>query len=214
MKKFLIITLCALFFAPTIYAQQKEKRAAEIVKALADKTKSYDRLSADFSYSLYNKEADINETKKGKLWVEGDKYRLEIAGQIVVCDGEQVYTIMPDAEEVQINVLEEGEDAMTPNKLLSSYYEDYRAKLLRENFENDIMVQVVDLIPNEGKSYFKVRLTIDKALQQLVSIAIYDKNGSVYTYAIDDFKGNPDFDPALLSFKESDYPDFEVIDMR
>lgn len=214
MKKIILISLGLFLLSLTLSAQTKDKRASEIVKALADKTKSFDRIYADFTYNLFNKEADINESKSGKLWIEGDKYRLEIAGQIVVCDGENIYTIMPDAEEIQINMLEEGEDAMTPTRLLSSYYEDYRSKLLRENFENDVMVQVVDLIPKEGKSYFKVRLTIDKALQQLLSIAIYDKNGSIYTYNIENFKGNDDFDAALLNFKESDYPDYEVIDMR
>ena len=214
MKKYFLLSIVILAFGLSISAQNKDKRATEIVKALADKTASYERIFLDFTYNLYNHEANVNEDKQGALWIMGDKYRLEIAGQIVICDGELVYTVIPDAEEIQVSALESGEDAMTPTRLLSSYYEDYRSKLLRENFENDMMVQVLDLIPNEGKSYFKVRLTIDKSLQQLVSIAIYDKNGSIYTYKINQFKGNDDFNESLLSFDETNYPDYEVIDMR
>ncbi len=214
MKKYFLLSIVILAFGLSISAQNKDKRATEIVKALADKTASYERIFLDFTYNLYNYEANVNEDKQGALWIMGDKYRLEIAGQIVICDGELVYTVIPDAEEIQVSALESGEDAMTPTRLLSSYYEDYRSKLLRENFENDMMVQVLDLIPNEGKSYFKVRLTIDKSLQQLVSITIYDKNGSIYTYKINQFKGNDDFNESLLSFDETNYPDYEVIDMR
>jgi hypothetical protein len=59
-----------------------------------------------------------------------------------------------------------------------------------------------------------VNLFIDKAKMQLYSIAIFDQNGSTYTYTMTTFE--PDFkvNPTDFSFKASDYPDYEVIDMR
>jgi len=48
-----------------------------------------------------------------------------------------------------------------------------------------------------------------------LSFAIYDKNGSVYTYSIKSFITNTTIADTKFLFKKSDYPsDVEIVDMR
>ena len=101
------------------YAQQAEKdlnpqdpKAQSILDALSDKASAYKSFTADFEYTLINKTEGINETQKGKVTMKGKKkYKLEVAGQEIVCNGETVWTFIKDAGELQISdVPEESEE--------------------------------------------------------------------------------------------------------
>lgn len=219
MKKLFFVFVCiasCLFSTAQTTDNKKttDKKASEILNALTTKTKSYSNIKIDFAYVMENKTEKINESKKGTILVAGEKYRLDIAGQTVICDGKTTWTYIKDANEVQINSIEGNDDALTPNKLLTSYNEQYRSKLVREATENGVLVQVIDLFPKEGKSFFKVRLVIDKAKTQILSSTIFDKNGSTFAYQVNKFQTNLSIDASKFTFKEKDFPGVEVIDMR
>jgi outer membrane lipoprotein-sorting protein len=75
-------------------------------------------------------------------------------------------------------------------------------------------VNIIDLTPIEGKSYYKVRLVIDKEKDQLHEITIFDKNGSTYSYVINSFTPNINLSESIFTFNKSDFPGVDVIDMR
>ncbi len=213
MKKLYIILFITVLVC-SLSAQTSEKKAKEILKKVTAKTKSYKTIEVNFTYKMKNEKANIDESKKGEILIKGEKYHLEIAGQIVINNGQTVWTIIKDAEEVQINTIEVDNESLSPNKLLTSYYEKYKSKLIKETKENGKTVQIIDCVPLKGKSYFKVRLTIDKFKAQIVSFAIYDKNGSIFTYQIDTFKPNVNIPESKFTFNKSKYRDYDIIDMR
>ena len=212
----MLITLLALItFGLTAQEEEKgDRKSNEILDRLTAKTEAYKTIRVEFAYKMENQEAGIDERTDGTLTVKGDKYRLNIAGQTVICDGETVWTYIEDAEEVQINTVGESEESITPNKLLSSYNEDYRSKFIREDFMYGTTVNIIDLTPVEGKSYYKVRLVIDKEKDQLHEISIFDKNGSTYSYIINSFTPNTEVPDSKFSFDKSEFPGVDVIDMR
>ena len=206
-----------LIFASSVIAQENDKgdkKSREILDRLTAKTEAYKTIYVEFSYKMNNTEANIDETTEGVLTIMKDSYKLDIAGQVVICDGETIWTYIKDAEEVQVNSVEESEESITPNKLLTAYNDDYRSKFIDEGFQYGATVNVIDLTPLEGKSYYKVRLIIDKEKDQLHDITIFDKNGSTYSYIIKKFTPNVEVEPSTFIFKESDYPGVDVIDMR
>ncbi len=214
-KTFIVIVLVIAGF--TVGAQDADKgdkKSNEIVKRLTEKTESYKSFHVEFVYKMQNVEAEIDESTDGVLTVMGNKYILNIAGQKVICDGETLWTYIEDAEEVQVNSLEDSEESISPSKLLTSYDKDYRSKFIREDFRYGTTVNIVDLTPIEGKSYYKVRLVIDKGKDQLLEITIFDKNGSTYAYVIKKFESDIDITDAAFLFNEGDYPGVDVIDMR
>ncbi len=215
MKKISLIVAIAMSIS--LFAQDKDKgdkKSNEIMNKFTAKTESYKSFMAEFTYKMENKEAGIDESKVGELTVEGDKYNLKIAGQEVFSDGETIWTYIEDAEEVQINSVEEGEDAITPNNLLTAYNKDYKSKFVKETFVYGTSAYIIDLTPIEGKSFSKVRLTLDKDKLEILDISIFDKNGSTYSYVISRFVPNIEVSPGLFSFDASKFPDVDVVDMR
>ncbi|MCF8379110.1 MAG: outer membrane lipoprotein carrier protein LolA [Bacteroidales bacterium] len=209
---FLILSLFSFTTAQDV--EKGDKKSMELLDKLTAKTESYKTIEVDFTYKMLNEEADIDETTQGVLKIMGNKYRLNIAGQDVISDGETVWTYIPDADEVQINSVEDSEESITPNKLLLSYNDDYKSKFIKETFQYGATVNVVDLTPYEGKTYYKVRLVIDAAKDQLYEITIFDKNGSTYSYIINKFIANPDIPESEFTFNEKDFPGVEKVDMR
>lgn len=215
--KNIITSICILAFSLSGIAQETEKgdkKSNAILEVLTAKTEAYKSISVEFIYKMENIEADIDESTNGVLLVMGDMYKLSISGQQVFCNGEILWTYIEDAEEVQVNSLEESEQSISPNKLLTSYNKDYRSKFIGEEFLYGTTVNVIDLTPNEGKSYDRVRLIIDKKKDQLLEFSIFDKNGSAYSYVITKFVPNVDVTEAMFTFNPEDYPGVEVIDMR
>jgi len=217
MKKILGILLIA-FYCLSGFAQVGEekgdKKSNEILDRLTAITESYHTIKTEFAYKMKNAEADIDETEEGTLFVKGDKYRLLIAGQEVICDGETIWTYIEDAEEVQVNSIEDSEGSITPSNLLSSYNKDYKSKFIRESFQYGTTVYIIDLTPVEGKSYYKIRVIIDKKKYQLLEFTIFDKSGSTYSYIINKFVPNVEIEDSYFFFNAEDFPGVDVIDMR
>jgi outer membrane lipoprotein carrier protein len=212
MKKFLSFIL--LFFAITCLAQNKDQKASALLDEVSAKTKSYKSIKVDFSYTMENKQAKINEEKKGTLFLSGDKYRLTAASQIVICDGKTIWTFLPESNEVQVNSLENKDDALTPSKLLSSYNANYKSKIIKDKSQTDPNVETIELIPNTVKNFFKAVVTVDKIKKQIRTFSLFDKSGNTFTYRISKYQTDlpvSDFD---FSFDKAKFPGVEVIDMR
>ena len=218
MKKLLTLIAFMAFLQAAISQEQEkgDKKSREILDNLTAQTESYNSIKVEFAYKMYNEEAGIDESTMGTLLIMGNKYKLLISGQQVISDGETIWTYIEDDEEVQINEMdEEAEGSLSPNKLLTSYNKDYKSNFVKETFQYGTAAVIIDLTPAEGKTYSKVRLIIDKAKNQILEIAIFDKNGSTYTNIINSFI--PDSEQIKASdftFIEADYPAVEVIDMR
>ncbi|MBN1337854.1 MAG: outer membrane lipoprotein carrier protein LolA [Bacteroidales bacterium] len=216
MKKFIAGTLLALL---TIAAfpqddDKGQKKSEEILSLFKEKTESYKTMRAEFTYKMENREEGINESRNGAIWIEGDKYKLNIAGQEVFSDGNTLWTYIRDAEEIQINSVEEDDDALSPGKLLTSYDANYKSKFIKETFQYGTTVNIIELTPLEGKTYSKVRLVIGKDNLQLLESTIFDNNGSTYSYIINKFEHDIPLTGIKFTFDPGDYPGAEVIDMR
>jgi outer membrane lipoprotein-sorting protein len=204
-----------IFSSLILNGQSRDKQASEILEEVTQKTKSYQTITLEFSYQMENPDANINEVTSGNAIMKGDKYRLEIAGQTIISDGNTVLTVLSDAEEVQVNDATEGEDVFTPTKLLTDYTDQYKSKLLPKiTTLQGKNVHALELTPNEKKSFDKVNLYIDKDKMQLYQIEIFDQNGSKYTYKITRFETNKGVDEKVFLFTEDEFPGFYVIDMR
>lgn len=216
--KNLIFSFVAFFLlinSVTIFAQSREKQASEVLDEVIAKTNSYTSMKLQFTYKMENPGANINETTNGSALVSGNKYRLEVAGQTIISDGKTVWTVISDAEEVQVNDASEGDDVFTPTKLLSNYNKEYKSKMIpKVTTLHGKNVYALELTPNAKKSYDKVNLYIEKEKMQLYAIEIFDQNGSKYTYKITKFETNTPVNDKSFIFSDKEFPGYYVIDMR
>jgi len=207
-KLFLIVIVAGL----TISAfAQNDKKATAILDEVSAKTKAYKTIKIEFTYAMDNVKEKIHDKFKGSLISKGDKYKLTAAGQDVISDGKTVWTYLKDAKEVQINNVGEDDDSFTPTKLLSGYNKDFKSKFIEEK-GND---QVIELYPlKKGKSFTKVRLTIDKNKKQISKFVIYDRSGSTFSYIVDKFVADQPIADNVFSFNKAEHPGVEMNDMR
>lgn len=208
------LLIVALIIAGQASYAQAKKSSEDILKQVSEKTKSFASIRISFTYNMDNPSAKVHETETGVLLVKGDQYRLDIAGQKVISDSKTSWTYIGEANEVQINSVEEDENVLTPTRLLTSYSEDYKSKLLNEITKDGRAQYVIELKPNADKNFTTVELNIDKELYRITRIAIQDKSGNTFSYIVNKFEPNVAVKDTDFTFNASDYPGVEVIDMR
>lgn len=213
MKKIFTITLTTLI-SLGCFAQEVDTKAKGILDNLSAKTKAYKTIKAEFQFTIINKTEGINESQKGSIQIKGDNYLLSIAGQDVISNGKDIYTVLKDAEEVQINNMpeEDEEDFISPNTIFTLYEDGFKYKYVKE--ENG--EHLINLYPKEveDKEFHRITLYINKAKGQISKVQIYGKDGAVTTYKITSFTPNSAIPDTRFTFDKAKHPNFEVVDLR
>ncbi|MBP6978002.1 MAG: outer membrane lipoprotein carrier protein LolA [Bacteroidales bacterium] len=209
-----IILVCIPLLAITILTAAQNSKATEILEALKIKAKSFQTAQVEFTYSITNPDQDLNESFDGILYIKGNSYRLSVAGQLVICDGQTSWTYIEDAQEVQINSVEEDDESITPAKIFTSYFDSEKAVFIGEYTQGGKILQKIELIPSKEKSISKIILEIEKNKLEIVQFVISDKSGNAFTYNITRFATDIPIGEDKFTFNARAYPDVEIIDMR
>lgn len=216
MKKFLIGALIVLGSGISAFAQS-EVKAKEILAEVSKKYRAYDVIKTDFSYTLENPQAKIKETQLGTLIVKSklNKYKIILKGQELISDGKNQWTYLKADKEVQLSEVDNSSDALNPAKLFTIYEKGFKSVYTNDTKLNGKTLHVIDLTPLDSKrSFFKVRLQIDKLSKQIMNALIFDKNGNRYTYTIRTFTPNVKVPESTFTFDSKLYPGVELVDLR
>ena len=117
---------------------------------------------------------------------------------------------------VTINNVDASGSAMTPQKLLTNFYDkDFLYKLNGEKKEGKKQVQEIELTPTDKtRPFHKVYLMVDKNAKSLYSAKFLEKSGGRYSYTITDMKSSASVSDKDFTFDKSKYPGVEVVDLR
>lgn len=189
-----------------------------VAKKILDKTskdfKALQGAEIDFSLLIEIPNSE-SVTQRGKLILSGDKYKLILPDQEIYCDNKFVWRYLKDINEVQITDYEPDSEEMTPSKLMTIY--DYNFEYL---YTHDVMFNgktshVIDFKPlTPNKSYFKIRIWIDKATSQVNGMQVFDKNGSRYLYKIISQVGKTGLSDSYFQFNKNNFKSVKVEDLR
>ena len=214
MKKIMIWGVLTIFASGTLIAQQ-DPQARAILDAMSQTYQKIPSFTANIAYSMVNQTEEINESYEGKISVKTDKYRLEMAEQEVINDGETVWTYLPDANEVNIDFHDAEAGDITPSTIYDIYKEGYKYLLINEVAIAGQRYNIVDLVPNDKDAqYFKIRLEIATKSNLLRQFTLFDKEGSEYSYLISKFDSSVNLQDSFFKFNLADHPDVDVIDLR
>ena len=202
------------FLITGVIFAQSDKEAEKLLSEVIDKTASYDNFKVELSYTMVNKEMDIDEKKTGIIYVAKDKYRIEMEGQIIISDAKTVWTYLEDSEEVMVSDVEDNDESISPTKILTTYDENYKAKFEQDNKYKNSDLKSIYLKPNDGKQFEKMTILVNQKNLTLEQVSVFDKNGNVFTYHIVKLTPNLDLPDGTFTFNPADYPDVDVIDMR
>ncbi|WKN41417.1 LolA family protein [Tunicatimonas pelagia] len=217
MKKYLSIAVLALIIfsqSSTAYAQYDPK-AREILDAMSEAYRQIGAFESGFSYSMENTDQSISEDFEGEIAVKGDKYRLRMGGQEIINDGSTVWTYLEEVNEVNIDDYDPDEGDISPTQIYNAYKRGFKYNYLEDETIDGKTYQVVDLVPeNKDNQFFKIQLHIAEDDRTLKKWRIFDKNGTHYTYEIDNFNPQASVTDELFSFDTSKYDGVEIVDLR
>ncbi len=218
--KFIICILITITSTTTLCAQPHERtgyyeeQGEILIKKAGDKIKSYNSLTIDFTYIHENISQEIYETSPGKIFIQGNKYNIKSNDYQYISDGETVWVCLIDAGEIHVSYADDIDQSMNPVHLLEEFQEHYRAKLIRQENVLGNIVNLVDAIPNQPRSFFKYRVAISDSDNMLSYIKAYDRHGGTYKIQFDEVKKNMTIPEEKFVFDENEYPDMDIIDLR
>ncbi|MBT3559983.1 MAG: outer membrane lipoprotein carrier protein LolA [Flavobacteriaceae bacterium] len=209
MKKITLLFIIIILSNNIIISQNSEE-AVKLLNKVSENIKSYDNIYINYTYTLFNLEEDINQINKGSFVTEDDKWKFVMLDVTRIFDGDKLYTIIPDDEEVTISTQNpDDESTITPNKMLYFYEEGY-------NFEMDIVqyvgrkkIQYVKLIPMDSDAEIKyILMGIDVEFNQIYKVIETGINDTQTTIAIIDFEVNLPLEESLFVFDKEKYNDY------
>ena len=205
--KNIIFLIIIIITSNNFIISENAAEAELLLNKVSENIKSYDNIYINYTYTLSNLEEDINQTNKGSFVTEGDNWKFVMLGVTRIFDGEKLYTISPDDEEVTISTQNpDDESTITPNKMLYFYEEGY-------NFEMDIAqyvgrkkIQFVKLVPMDSEAEIKyILLGIDVEFNQIYKVIETGINDTQTTIAIVDFEVNLPLEESLFVFDREKY---------
>lgn len=217
-----------LFFSITLstFAQnylnssESDPEARVILDKIKKQYQSYKSLEAAFTLDIEIPE-QAKEVQKGKIAQQGEKYNLQLGSQSVISDGSAIWLIMNNNKEVQINDMPEpGEDdnILSPQSLFTFYEKGEFVYIMANEFQDEKtgkIVQQIEFKPlDTDQEYSKLRLTVEKKTSEVQSIKAFGKDGSRYTFTLNQISPNKTFTTTHFSFDKNKYADYYIEDLR
>ena len=216
MNKFLGL-LVAVFFVQMVYTQE-EDNAKKLLDQVSEKMGAYTNMQLDFSTTLINKDAGIEEGDEppinGRIALKGEKYNLEYLGNTFIFDGNKLFVINHDDREITITDgdLSEDDGFIYPSKLLTFYQEGYNYQMGQLELIDKKKIQFVELFPIDSNSeIIKVKLGIDLEFQHIYQLVQIGENGAITTLTINKLESNTSISDALFQFDQAKYEELDYL---
>jgi len=211
--------LTLILLVPVITAfSQSDAKAVKILEDVSKKTRSFKNISAEFIFSLENKEMDINEKNRGSIKINDEKYVVDLPdiGIKVYSDGETIWNYMEDGNQVTISKIEEqGSDLMDPSAIFNIYEKGFESSYIGEITRSNQVLHEIELYPGkEGYDISKVVIYINKNTMMISSAVLYGTDGNLYGIEVKDIDTDIDLPDSFFVFNKSEFGDVEVIDFR
>ena len=173
-------------------SQEQDPKAKAILDELSKVTKTHKTITSDFVLKMFNKDKKQIEKQDGKVQVKGQKFRLVIPGNVIVCDSKTIWNHNKDAKEVTIKHFDaDNDEQLNPSKIFTLYETGYKYKFDKEEKTGAVMCSVIDLFPNikpEKKKFHTIKLFVNKTKKQIVQVKMLMKDGGTQVYEIKSLK--------------------------
>lgn len=218
MKKIIAFISAFTFISLLSVAQDQDPKAKVILDDLSKTTKSYKTITSDYVFTILNKDKKQTEKQTGKVQVKGSKFKLEIPGNTIVCDGKTIWAYNKDANEVTIKNFDgTNEDQLNPSKIFTMYETGYKYKYDNEEKVGATTCNVITLFPSvkpEKKKFHTIKLYVDKVKKQVAKMVMLMKDGSTQSYDIKSFKPNLEIADNVFVFDTKPFKADQITDER
>src|SRR6218665_2472742 len=118
MKKILSLLLVAATFV-SFQAQAQDAKAKAILDKLSAKVKTMSTLKANFVFTMNDAKGKSKGSKSGVFSMKGNKFKVTMPAQQIICDGRTLWTYLVSDKEVQVANYDPNAQSISPAKLFS-----------------------------------------------------------------------------------------------
>jgi outer membrane lipoprotein-sorting protein len=223
MKGYFVVIM--FFLTQSLWGQNnmytKKSDSDPKAKVILDKLKksldSYSSVEMKFTLTLeFPKKTP--EVQKGNLIQSGKKFLVKMDQQDVYCDGQSTWIHFKKNKQVQVTDFDESGSGgfLSPKQLLNMYQTGkFVYSITEERTEKGAAVADIEFKPLDAKSEFsKMRLTVNKTANKVISLRVFSKDGSRYILSLDSIIPNQKYDPSTFVFNAKAFPGVRVEDLR
>jgi chaperone LolA len=201
----LIVGLVLLLAAQAVSAQNN---AEAIIRMMVNQMKSHKNVEMTYKYQVTS-DGITTDSQKGKAWLQGEAYKVEMVEQEIISDGKTIWTYLIDEEEVMISNADDGVDN-TPLKLLTSLDESYAATLTNMDAQGNATIELA----NPKGQYKRITLKANASKLEIKSMDVYMEDDTKLMVTINEMKFDQELDDKFFTFDTKKRTKVDIIDMR
>lgn len=208
------ITLALFTFATTttFSAQKIDAKAKNLLDAVAKTYKSKNNVYFKFVYGTGSGKT-VTKTEPGIFYSAGDRYKLKIMGTEQIYDGNKIYNVSAEDQEVTIAKPSGSDQMFSPLTYIEEYKKGYNVQYLGKITVNGVRADRIKLVPTKNNGIKEVNLFVNSAKNQLVKLEQFGKDNSVSVIAISDYKENQKLNSSMFTFNKDQYKNYIVTEL-
>jgi outer membrane lipoprotein carrier protein len=213
--KVILSFLTGLFMVSGCFSQASDPAAKQLLDQASAKIKSYKSVQTQFTLQIQDAQGAAQGTKKGTVYLKGNKYAVMITGQEIYSDGKTIWTYDKSANEVTITKTDPSSSSMSIQRFFTNFYDkDFLYKVNGEQRMGAKTVVEIEMTPNDKtQNFHKVYLYVDKKTHLVDSGKMLDKNGNRYLYTINSLNGNAQLSDDFFTFNKAKHPGVEEVNL-
>jgi outer membrane lipoprotein-sorting protein len=211
LNKFFLVIFTVTTVA-SFSAQKIDAKAKSILDAVSGNYKSKNNVYFKFIYGT-GKGKNITKTEPGIFYVSKDKYKLKIMGTEQIFDGNKIYNISAEDQEVTIAKPTGNDQMFSPLNYIEEYKKGYDVKYMGKVNINGINVDYIKLLPTKKNGIKEVNLFVNSPKNQLLKLEQFSTDGSVSVITISDYKENQTLNNSMFTFDRTQYKNYVITEL-
>lgn len=170
-------------------------------------------MAARFVQHISSDFLEMDERYSGRVWIAGDRYRIETGSQTIVSDGERTWIHNHAERQVLINTVEDDMDDFSLTSFLGEFNSAYDIQRAADEPVDGTLMHVLRLSPTDEFASFKtVTMWIRPADLAVLQLHVVDLNEVSMTFNLSDVEFDRPLAEDAFSFAIPD--GVEVIDLQ
>lgn len=193
-------------------AQKIDPKAKSILDAVATSYKNKDNVYFKFIYGTGNSKK-VTKTEPGIFYAAKDQYKLKIMGTEQIFDGNKIYNISEEDQEVTVAKPTGSETMFSPLNYIEQYKKGYTVNYIGKLTVNGVKTDYIKLIPVQKTGVKEVNLYINAPKKQIVKIEQFGTDNSVSVIAVSGYKENQNLSSSMFRFNKDDYKNYFITEL-
>lgn len=193
------------------FAQKADAKSKSILDAVATNYKANKNTYFKFIYGTGN--GKVTKTQTGIFYTTPSQYKLKIMGTEQIFDGNKIYNISDEDQEVTIAKANGNEMAFSPTSYLNSYKKEYNTAYVGKRTVNGVSTDLIKLTPVKNNGLKNVFIYVNTPKKQIVKIEQISTNNDVAVIAVNDYRVNQTLSADMFRFNKNQYKNYIITEL-